>query len=67
MAELKGRLVTMLEAEQDPRALGKGAYFDTIKYVAGRQKSYDAWLKKQGLKVDAEIKAKRKAVTGVGD
>ena len=67
MAELKERLLTMLKAEQDPRALGNGAYFDTIKYVSGRQKAYDTWLKAQGQKLaEGDIKAKPKAKKGGG-
>lgn len=47
MADLRERMLAMLRAEQDPRALGNGAIFDIYKYVAGRQKSYDTWLKAQ--------------------
>jgi N-sulfoglucosamine sulfohydrolase len=45
MEELRTRLLTMLRNEQDPRALGNGAIFDTYRYVGGRDKSYDHWLK----------------------
>ena len=39
MAELRERMLALLRAEQDPRALGHGAVFDTYKYVAGRDKA----------------------------
>ncbi len=48
--QLQTRLETMLRAEQDPRALGHAAVFDTYKYVGNRAakgaaKGYDEWLK----------------------
>lgn len=51
MAELKTRMLGMLREEQDPRALGNGAIFDTYKYVAGRAKAYDTWMKAQESKL----------------
>jgi N-sulfoglucosamine sulfohydrolase len=67
MAELKERMLTMLKEEKDPRALGNGAIFDTYKYVAGRQKAYDTWLKAQGQKLaEADVKAKPKVKKGDG-
>jgi N-sulfoglucosamine sulfohydrolase len=58
MEELRSRMVTMLKAEGDPRALGNGAVFDTYKYVAGRQKAYDTWLKVQGQRLaETDLKA----------
>ncbi|HEY2837862.1 MAG TPA: sulfatase [Pirellulales bacterium] len=54
--ELHERLNTMLKAEQDPRALGQGAIFDTYKYLGERKgKGYDEWLARQkgvGAKAD---------------
>ena len=55
-----GRSILSTDDEQAPRAdagafasgagssrLGNGAMFDTYKYVAGRAKGYDTWLKSQ--------------------
>ncbi|HEY5312418.1 MAG TPA: sulfatase/phosphatase domain-containing protein, partial [Pirellulales bacterium] len=43
--ELQTRMLNMLRAEQDPRALGHGEVFDTYRYLGARRKSYDQWLK----------------------
>ena len=48
---MRTRMMKLLVEEQDPRALGNGAIFDTYRYMAGRQKSYDAWLKAQEEKL----------------
>jgi len=50
MEKLRGEMLTMLREEQDPRALGNGAIFDTYKYVAGRTKGYETWLNAQTFK-----------------
>lgn len=55
--ELRYKMMTLLKEEQDPRALGNGAIFDTYKYTAGRRKGYETWLKA----VDAEMTEKVKA------
>lgn len=47
MVKLRDQMLAMLKEEQDPRALGNGAIFDTYKYVSGRGKGYDTWLKAQ--------------------
>ncbi len=51
MAEIKGKLSkemeTLLKADEDPRILGKGAIFDTYKYLGGRKHAFDTWLKNQ--------------------
>lgn len=47
MQKLRDQMLALLTAEQDPRALGNGAIFDTYKYVSGRTKGYDTWLSKQ--------------------
>jgi arylsulfatase A-like enzyme len=44
MHKLREQMLGMLKEEQDPRALGNGAIFDTYKYVSGRGKGYDTWL-----------------------
>jgi N-sulfoglucosamine sulfohydrolase len=65
--ELRYRMMNLLKEDQDPRALGNGAVFDTYKYTGGRAKGYDTWLKEQeakvadGLKAQAEAKPKGKA------
>ena len=58
MGELRDRMLAMLREEQDPRALGNGAIFDTYKYVAGRAKAYDTWLKAQEARAAEAVKAK---------
>ncbi|REK19550.1 MAG: DUF229 domain-containing protein [Planctomycetota bacterium] len=49
--KLATRLETMLRAEQDPRALGNGAIFESYKYLGKRGgKGYDEWLAAQKKK-----------------
>jgi N-sulfoglucosamine sulfohydrolase len=43
-----------LKAEGDPRALGKGAIFDTYEYVKQSPKDYATWLKTQDEIISAE-------------
>ena len=46
--ELRARLDQMLVEEQDPRALGNGAIFDTYKYLGNRaKKGYAEWEARQ--------------------
>ena len=54
VARLRGRMMALLREEQDPRALGQAAIFDTYQYVGGRQKGYDTWLKTQDAKLKGE-------------
>jgi arylsulfatase A-like enzyme len=42
--ELRDQMMEMLVTEQDPRALGNGAIFDTYQYLGGRGKGYETWL-----------------------
>ncbi len=51
MELMRTRMMTLLAAEQDPRALGQAAIFDTYRYVGGRQKGYETWLKAQEAKL----------------
>ena len=44
VGELRQRMMSMLFEEQDPRALGNAAIFDTYKYVGSRKKGYETWL-----------------------
>jgi hypothetical protein len=60
LEELRNRMMAMLRDEQDPRALGNGAIFDTYQYVAGRTKGYDTWLKAQEAQAE-QIKTKAAA------
>lgn len=53
LEELRTRMMTMLKEEKDPRALGQAAIFDTYKYVGGRAKAYDTWVKAQDEKLAA--------------
>jgi N-sulfoglucosamine sulfohydrolase len=59
--DLRYRMMQMLREEQDPRALGEAAIFDTYKYVGSRNKGYETWLKAQEEKLAAELKAKLEA------
>ena len=56
--ELRYKMMRMLKDEQDPRALGNAAIFDTYKYVGGRGKGYETWLKAQEPKLDEAMAAK---------
>lgn len=40
-------MTSLLVEDQDPRALGQAAVFDTYKYVGSRRKAYETWLKAQ--------------------
>lgn len=64
--DMQTRMMTILRTEQDPRALGNGAIFDTYKYTSGRAKGYDTWLKAQETKVAEEMKAKADAAPKKG-
>lgn len=44
---LRAEMEAMLKADEDPRVLGRGAIFDTYKYLGDRGHSYDNWLKFQ--------------------
>ncbi len=47
--KLREQMLAMLKEEQDPRALGNGAIFETYKYLGGRGKGYDTWLKSRAF------------------
>jgi N-sulfoglucosamine sulfohydrolase len=49
---MRTRMMKLLVDEKDPRALGQAAVFDTYKYVGGRTKGYETWLKAQEAKVN---------------
>ena len=58
MDALRYRMMALLKTDQDPRALGQAAIFDTYKYVSGRTKGYETWLKAQEPRIDEEVKRK---------
>ena len=45
--KLREEMEATLRQEGDPRALGRGAVFDTYEYVGPALHSYDSWLKHQ--------------------
>jgi hypothetical protein len=47
IVSLRSKMISMLEEDGDPRILGSGAIFDTYKYMGGRAKAYDTWVKQQ--------------------
>ena len=56
--EMRYTMMRMLKEEQDPRALGDEAIFDTYEYLGNRAKSFDTWLKAQEEKLQEAMKAK---------
>jgi N-sulfoglucosamine sulfohydrolase len=46
-AELKRQMFALLRKDEDPRALGNGHVFDDYRYLSGREKGYETWLKRQ--------------------
>ncbi len=61
--DLRYEMMRLLEEEGDPRALGKGAVFDTYEYVGGsrNKKGYDVWLKAREESTLAELEARLEA------
>jgi len=45
--EMRYTMMRMLKEDGDPRAFGKGDDFESLKYVGGRAKGYETWLKEQ--------------------
>ena len=54
LAELRERMMTMLKADQDPRALGNAAILESYAYSGGGAKGYETWLKAQEAKPTVE-------------
>jgi N-sulfoglucosamine sulfohydrolase len=54
--DLRRRMMDLLRADQDPRALGNGAVFDTYRYVGGRTKGYETWLATHASKTAEELR-----------
>jgi len=55
---LRYQMMNILKEEGDPRALGKGADFEALKYVGGRTKGYETWLKAQEAEKLIELQKK---------
>jgi hypothetical protein len=51
--DLRERMLAQLRKEEDPRALGNGAIFDTYRYTGPRSKGYESWLQRQEVKASA--------------
>ncbi len=51
LESMRARMMKLLAEEQDPRALGQAAVFDTYRYTGARNKGYDTWLKTQEAKL----------------
>ena len=47
--QLHAEMEALLRKDEDPRMFGRGAVFETYKYVGDRRHSYDAWLKYRGF------------------
>jgi hypothetical protein len=61
MEDLRYRMMDLLKAEGDPRALGEFEVFDDYHYLGGRKKGYETWLKEQEATTLAELKARLEA------
>jgi N-sulfoglucosamine sulfohydrolase len=58
MDDLRYRMLELLREEQDPRALGNGAVFDTYRNVSSnRRKAYQTWLTGQEERLAELFKA----------
>jgi arylsulfatase A-like enzyme len=58
LEEMRYKMMSMLKEEGDPRALGKGDDFEVYKYVGGRAKGYETWLKEQEATILQDLKKK---------
>jgi arylsulfatase A-like enzyme len=54
LESMRTRMMTMLKEEEDPRALGQAAIFDTYQYTGPRTKGYDTWLRLQEEKITGQ-------------
>lgn len=64
LAELREKMMAMLREEQDPRALGNAAVFDTYRYTGPRGKGYETWLNAQAEKLQQVVAAKPASAGG---
>ena len=75
MQDLQYKMMEMLRADEDPRALGHEEIFDTYTYQGARGKGYETWLKEQEKttlqdlkkKLDEEAAKKPGKKKGAGD
>ena len=65
MEALRYQMMQMLRDEQDPRAHGEAAIFDTYQYVGARNKGYETWLAAQEEKRVASEDVSRLIKNGV--
>ncbi len=56
--DMRYNLMRLLKEDGDPRAAGKGDDFEAYKYVGGRTKGYETWLKGQEETTLADLKKK---------
>lgn len=61
--DLRNRMLAMLKAEKDPRALGNGRIFDTYQYVGRSAKSYEVYLNKLPGRLPSETAPPEKAAS----
>jgi len=54
--EMRYTMMRLQKEDGDPRALGKGDDFESLKYTGNRAKGYETWLKEQESGVLAELK-----------
>jgi arylsulfatase A-like enzyme len=54
LESMRTRMMAMLKEDQDPRALGEAAIFDTYEYTGPRTKGYDTWLRQQEEKLTGQ-------------
>ena len=57
--EMRYTLMRLLKEDGDPRALGKGDDFESLKFTGNGAKGYGTWLKEQESGVLAELKKAR--------
>jgi N-sulfoglucosamine sulfohydrolase len=55
--DLRYRMMRMLKEEEDPRALGRPEIPEAYKYLSGRTKGYETWLKAQEPGLEEKVKA----------
>ncbi len=58
--DLRYKMMSLLQDEGDPRALGKTEIFNTYQYTGGRGKGYETWLQQQESTVLEDLSKKLK-------
>lgn len=61
LEKMRSRMMELLRQEEDPRALGNGAIFDTYDYQGGRGKGYETWLKSRQISLPDPAAQKKDA------